>query len=380
MSSVTLTAAAVAINPVAGSPEERWAAAVEALAAEQIGSAGEAAPEPDSAPDLAPAADPDSVVRSLAAAIVRDAAARQNGLAPLYADLEAVLARPGTEIPDAVRTAANLLLGLRLDPGAALDADAIKTALLQAGLALTADADAGTAPAASDLETALLSLRDALQSWAEAASAGSDPAAEPQPSMDQLSATTHAPPPPPYRNAPTVAQAPAAASLPAEVEPHALALNLLTATDAALARHTLLQIASLPDGPAAGAARADQSPTRATFDIPFVAPPGTGVIQIRIEHEAPRRQGGDVGPTWRASFSIDFEPIGPVHASIALMGERAAVSIRAARPESVDRLRSSVALLEAGLREVALDPGEIHFRGPPAPEPASPGLFVDQAS
>ena len=374
MSSVTLTAAGAAISPVAGSPEDRWAAAVEALAAEQIDVASEAAPGPVSAP----AADPDSLVRSLATAIVRDAAARQNGLAPLYANLEAALARPGTEIPRAVRNAAEVLLGLRLDPGETLDADAIRTALAQAGLALTADADGGAAPAASDLETALLSLREALQSWAEAATPASDSAPEPQ-AAEQSSATARAAPLPPYRNAPTVAQAPAEASLPAEAEPRALALNLLAATDAALARHTLLQIASLPDGPAGGA-QADQSPTRATFDIPFVAPPGTGVIQIRIEREAPRRQGRDVRPAWRASFSIDFEPIGQVDASIALMGERAAVSIRAERPESVDRLRSSVALLEAGLREAALDPGDIHFRGPTAAEPAAPGLFVDQAS
>jgi hypothetical protein len=78
---------------------------------------------------------------------------------------------------------------------------------------------------------------------------------------------------------------------------------------------------------------------------------------------------------------VDFEPAGPVHAKIALIGERAAVTIHAERPETTERLRDSVAVLEAGLREAALDPGDIRFRdGAPTAAPAAPGLFLDQAS
>jgi len=70
-----------------------------------------------------------------------------------------------------------------------------------------------------------------------------------------------------------------------------------------------------------------------------------------------------------------------VHATIALIGERATVMIHAERTDSADRLRGGLALLQAGLREAALDPGDIHCRaGTPAAAPAAPGLFVDHAS
>jgi hypothetical protein len=86
-------------------------------------------------------------------------------------------------------------------------------------------------------------------------------------------------------------------------------------------------------------------------------------------------------PVWRVNFSIDLEPVGPVHASIALAGERAAVTLHAERDDSAKILREGLPLLEAGLKDAALEAGELICRsGAPAAPRAAPGLFVDQAS
>ena len=54
---------------------------------------------------------------------------------------------------------------------------------------------------------------------------------------------------PPYRGAPLAAQAIAAPSIATDTVPHEIAHKLIAETDGALARQTLLQVASLPDQP-----------------------------------------------------------------------------------------------------------------------------------
>jgi Flagellar hook-length control protein FliK len=104
-------------------------------------------------------------------------------------------------------------------------------------------------------------------------------------------------------------------------------------------------------------------------------------VQLRIEREASKREGPDIRPLWRANFSIDLEPIGPVHASIALFGERAAVTLYAERDDSAQMLREGLPILEAGLNDAALEAGELRCRaGAPSAARSAPGLFVDQAS
>lgn len=186
-------------------------------------------------------------------------------------------------------------------------------------------------------------------------------------------------PPPPHRHAPTVPQPP--------VQPGALetmplreaALRLLGETDAALARHTLLQIASLPDDVAQN--RASDPAQRLVFDIPLATPQGTAVMQLRIERDG-RRHGKEAkAPVWQATFSLDIEPIGPVHARIAMAGDIANVSLFAERGDSATALRENAGLLAAGLAEAALVPGDILCAtGAPASPATAPGLFVDRAS
>jgi hypothetical protein len=504
------------VDPSVGAPAAANSDYPELVAAARTG-----APVPSGGqPDLA------ALLRLAVTGIVRDAAARQDGLAPLYADLEAALARPDSGLPPAVRGAAGQLLALRLaggtsgqiaagalaggsaaglgpdfgagavakapaglavgsasetspQPASRLSAppwlpsatpavEAIESALLRAGIAPTesvksevpdvaeppasevvapplapstdepavvweAANETAAAPAAPlrpaaelpagrmdaagitandiksavlragllvgtkatdpapdavdsrllgggpvNFKSALLSLRQSLKEFIATPGGGFAPAAAN--AAGELKFPPRLPvAPPPHREGPVVAQAPVATSLPEDIAPRALALHLLDATDAALSRHMLLQVASLPGDPSAGHNRSDA--VRLTFDLPLTTQQGTGVAQIRIERDGTGQGGAEVRPAWRASFSIDLEPIGRVHARIALIGDRAAVTLSAERASSAEWLRQGLPLLAAGLQEAALEPGEMLCRsGVPPAAPVAPGLFVDHAS
>ena len=66
--------------------------------------------------------------------------------------------------------------------------------------------------------------------------------------------------------------------------------------------------------------------------------------------------------SWLVRFSIDLPEIGPVHARIALTGERATVTLNAERAESAELLTAGLPLLDAGLRGAQLEPGELRCR------------------
>jgi len=186
--------------------------------------------------------------------------------------------------------------------------------------------------------------------------------------------------PPPYAGAPTHAQAAAQPGLPPGSDPRAIGHRLLAETGAALARAELLQIASLPEAPVAGRAVEDQG-ARWVFDMPFLTPQGPAVAQFEISRDG-GGSGGEGGPasgrTWRARFSLDVEPMGPVHAQVALTGDRARVSLWAERPTSMARLRGGQDRLDAALREAALEPEVAFHAGQPRSAAAAPGQFLDQ--
>lgn len=329
-------------------------------------------------PDMAAA--PKQALQAAVTAMVRDAVAKQNGLAPLMADVEAALTR--TDLPQPVRAAAIELLSLRMPTSAPVTAPDIKAAVISSGIAGDPATLQPALTGGNDLKAALQTLKDVLTNWI-ANEEGVDPkaaAARPAtPLATPLQIPQRATLPPPHRLAQTVPQPPLPASLPDEASAREAAQHLLNKTDGALARQTLLQIASLPED--RNALRPEQSAPRLTLDIPLLTPQGTGVVQLRIEQEASKREGPDIRPLWRANFSIDLEPIGPVHASIALFGERAAVTLYAERDDSAQMLREGLPILEAGLNDAALEAGELRCRaGAPSAARSAPGLFVDQAS
>ena len=194
-------------------------------------------------------------------------------------------------------------------------------------------------------------------------------------------ATFHTNPPPPIRGALPAAQPIAQPTIAPHAPLEATAHHLLDDTDAAIARQTLLQVASLPDR-IDTASKADMTAPRWNFEIPFATPQGTAMAQFEIS-----RDGGSEGVeaakrVWRARFSLDVEPAGPVHALISLNGEKTSVRIWAERPATAERLRAGMSELSQALSRAELQPGDIVIRdGAPAQaEPAArAGHFLDRA-
>ena len=368
---------------------------------------------PTSAPDVpnvpSPPLSPEAASAAVVANAVRGAAARQTGLGPLFADLAVVARMPN--LPQEVKVAAAQVLALRVPIAAGLPADMLKQAVQRSGIFMEAELAAGTPPPpGGDLKTALLTLRQVLKALvavepgtgvvraepaptppggpgASAASAyasaraslASPSAAEPPSSVGHVPSNS-ASVPPPYRGAPTTAQPEGVPNITRDMDADDVGRVLMRDTEGALARQTLLQAASLPE-------RANQidpaSGPRWHFEVPFAMPQGTALAQFEIArdgHAAPAKGQKSV---WRARFSVDIEPLGAIHAQVALIGERAAVTLWAERPEAAARMRASAADLKAALVTAEFEPDIMVRDGaPPRPreQAVAAGRFLDRAS
>ncbi len=188
-------------------------------------------------------------------------------------------------------------------------------------------------------------------------------------------------PPPPLSGALPAAQPVLPATLVPNSSPQAAMQHLLADTDGALARQTLLQVASLPGQVDATVGRLDPTVPRWNFEIPFVTSQGTAMAQFEISRDG---NGSEVEPAkrvWRARFSLDVEPAGPVHAQIALSGERTSVRMWAERPATAEQLRAGIPELSQALSRAELRPGDIVIRAgaPTQAASARAGPFLDRA-
>ena len=199
-------------------------------------------------------------------------------------------------------------------------------------------------------------------------------------SDDEILAQRH-PPPPPIRGALPSVQPVVQATLDLHSPLHETSRQLLADTEAALARQTLLQVTSLPDRADASSARADASNARWAFEIPFVTPQGTAVAQFEISRDGTAQESGAAKRVWRARFTLDVEPAGPVHALVTLTGEDIAVKMWAERPATAAQMRAESGLLGQALSRAQLHPSEIVVRegAPNEPAPPSAGYFLDRA-
>ena len=188
-------------------------------------------------------------------------------------------------------------------------------------------------------------------------------------------------PPPPYRGAPPAPQPAVTPTVTLLSEPLAVAETLLDETDAALARQTLLQAASLPDRADPQAQRQETSGPRWNFEVPFATPQGTAIAQFEIARDGHNAQRDGAAPGWRVRFTLDVEPMGPVHAQIGLKGVRASVNLWAERGTSAAQLRQHAAVLRDALKEAEFEPGDVVVRTGAPPQPAAAaGRFLDRAS
>lgn len=189
-------------------------------------------------------------------------------------------------------------------------------------------------------------------------------------------------PPPPVNGALPAAQPVASATLSTHMPLNTALQHLLDDTDGAIARQTLLQIASLPGQADPSASRIDASSPRWSFEIPFATPQGTAMAQFEISRDGGGREASAAKAVWRARFSLNVEPAGPVHAQVALNGDRTSVRMWAERPATASQLRAGVSQLTQALSRAELTPGDIVIRdgAPPQPAAAPAGHFLDRAS
>lgn len=308
--------------------------------------------------------DPGQVQAQMLAQTAQQAAGRQGGLAPLMADLTQAAGNPA--LPAPVRSAAAQVLAQATPFDARVAGGDVAKALSQSGLFLEAKLAAApqVSPMGQDMKAGLLVLRQALASWLAGAPRSPDARGP---------ART---PPPPYRAGGPRAQPSATPSLPAGASPSQIGQRLLAETESAVARQELLQIASLPAG---ADEPVEAQVTRWMFEMPFTTPQGAAVAQFEISRDG-RGKGGEAQPTWRAAFSLDIEPLGPIHARVSLAGGQAIVGLWAEREAGLARLEEGRELLGAALArasfqaEIAVHPG--------APRVAEPeaGRLVDQTS
>jgi hypothetical protein len=429
----------------------------------------------------APSNDPLTPLQRIAVSVASEhAAAQQQSLAPLFADLNAV-ASSGS-LPPGLRAAVAQVLAQQTGLDDNLTGADIQQALQKSGLFLEASLAAGTTPAGSipDLKAALIVLRQALATVAGNAenpaatqpaisgqtAGAAKPTATPaspglapslptdgealdvrlpltQPGIAQSVTAQQAPAgtssglllanalsngpqsvasaialsvlqealpgirrvagdasvmaaneaqgegigtrlttPPPFRGALPSAQPIAAPSIVPDAPLGSIAHRLLDDTDAAIARQTLLQVASLPDRTDASSNPVDASVPRWNFEIPFATPQGTAMAQFEIARDGGGRDSEAAQRIWQARFSLDVEPAGPVHALITLSGERTSVRMWAERPATAALLRAGANELSRALSAAELQPGDIVIRdgAPPQPKSAKRGHFLDRAS
>lgn len=188
--------------------------------------------------------------------------------------------------------------------------------------------------------------------------------------------------PPPFRGALPAAQAVASPSLAPDTPLSATVHRLLDDTDAAIARQTLLQVASLPDRTDASGHRIDPTAPQWNFEIPFATPQGTAMAQFEISRDGGNESADSAQRAWRARFTLNVEPAGPVHALITLNGDKTFVRMWAERPSTAQQLRAGIGELNHALMRAELKPGDILVRDgtPPQPAPARVGHFLDRAT
>mgnify|MGYP001765228513 CR=1 FL=1 len=155
-----------------------------------------------------------------------------------------------------------------------------------------------------------------------------------------------------------------------------LGRRALERTEGALSRILLEQFAALDRRPDDAAPASEARATREwTVEMPLAQGGATGVVQMTIERDGGRGRGEAAATKgWRVRFSLDVEPLGPIHAQIGLSGERLSIGLWAERPDAAARLGADVGRLQGALEAAAIPVESIHLAtGRPASGAAATG-------
>ena len=105
------------------------------------------------------------------------------------------------------------------------------------------------------------------------------------------------------------------------------------------------------------------------------------MAQFEISRDGGGQEVEAAKRVWRARFSLDVEPAGPVHALVSLIGEKTSVRMWAERPATAAQLRAGASQFSQALSQAELNPGDIVIREARRrrPPPPSAGHFLDRA-
>lgn len=340
------------------------------------------------APSVQPAPVPASP-RALAGPLLGPAIARQDSLAPLFANLGALAqGSVALVLPKPLLALVDQILAQRLPvEGKPLTAEALRGAVARSGLFLEARQANGEArPPQADLKAGLQALRDLLRPAIQQPPGGEARPAEGTLARSAAPASPYAPAASPADHRPAMPRAGLLAPQPAQepslsaaARPAAIAQTLFEQAESGLDRITLAQYASLP--PETGRSE-PQAPQRWLVELPLALHNGTAMLPLEIERDPPQPGTNTPdAPIWRVRFGLDAEPLGALQGLVTLQGRAISVSFWAEREETRRLLRQAGPDLEASLVQARFDSAalEVHT-GQPRPGKAVAGQFLDRRS
>lgn len=300
------------------------------------------------------------------AGALQSAVGAQNSMAPLLANLTAVMAGSGIQLPAGVHSSIEQLIGFHLPTDGSLSGEQLRAAIQNSGVFYEAKLASGMAPngVGTDMKGVLLVLQAGLRAWL-----GTGP---------QGRLGGERPPPPVKGGGPSRA---GNAALPPDLghlPVKDLGQLLLAQAGATLSRLRLAQLASLPDRADSENVRAEKGTQQWTFELPFAAGGKSLAVQFKLFREAARK-GDGVPEIWRLRFSLEPETLGPVHGSVTWQNGQVAATLWAEREDGVRVLRKDLAGLRDAMAGTAITISELQvLSGRPRDNLPSAGIVVDK--
>lgn len=181
-----------------------------------------------------------------------------------------------------------------------------------------------------------------------------------------------------YRHAQGNPHFPAPAKWPPGADAGFVAKLLAQRTVAALAQLQLVEVATQLQRPDERPAATAPEP-RWTFELPITTPQGYATARFEISRDTYKTKHGAQAVVWRAGFSTNVEPLGPVHAQIALLGRNAWVSLWAEREATMKTLEAQQQQLQQTFQNESVTAEVICCLGVPVTRHAASGSLVECA-
>jgi hypothetical protein len=162
--------------------------------------------------------------------------------------------------------------------------------------------------------------------------------------------------------------------------PAFIARTLSARTEAALTQVKILEITAQLQRAEQSTANAQVAPEpRWTFDLPLQTPFGQAQARFEVSRDSFKSRNGAQAVVWRTRFSMDVEPLGPIHAQIALLGRHAWIGLWAERPDAMNLLEQQQAQLQNTFSADNVEAEVICCLGAPPAHVAGTGTVWDNA-